>query len=80
MVIQYGRTRGMTRTTGVAFDLPEVHRWVVGDGRAVEAHFAIDTQGMLERLAWTPELSAAPLPASNAPPRRHSSQGGGNPR
>ena len=35
-------------------DIPEVHRWTVRDGKAVAAHFAIDTAAMLEALAQTP--------------------------
>lgn len=50
-VIQTGRTRGTVRATGAPFDIPEVHRWVIREGRAVEAHFAIDTPAMLEALA-----------------------------
>ena len=50
-VIQCGRTRGTVVATGVAFDIPEVHRWTVRDGKAVGAHFAIDTAAMLEALA-----------------------------
>jgi uncharacterized protein len=50
-VIQCGHTRGTVRATGVAFDIPEVHRWTVRDGKAVAAHFAIDTAAMLEALA-----------------------------
>jgi len=46
-VIQFGRTRGTVRATGTAFDIPEVHRWTVRNGKAVAAHFAIDTQAML---------------------------------
>jgi uncharacterized protein len=49
-VIQCGRTRGTVRATGVAFDIPEVHRWTVRDGKAVAAHFAIDTAAMLQAL------------------------------
>jgi ketosteroid isomerase-like protein len=49
-VIQYGRTRGVTRTSGTDFDIPEVHRWTIRDGRAVAAHFAIDTPAMLRAL------------------------------
>ena len=49
-MIQYGRTRGTTVATDRAFDIPEVHRWTVRDGRAVAAHFSIDTGGMLEVL------------------------------
>lgn len=49
-VIQCGRTRGVVRATGAAFDLPEVHRWTIRDGRAVAAHFAVDTPGMLQAL------------------------------
>jgi hypothetical protein len=50
-IIQYGRTRGTTVATGRRFDIPEVHRWTLRDGRAVAAHFSIDTSGMLEALA-----------------------------
>jgi uncharacterized protein len=50
-VIQCGRTRGTVRATGAPFDIPEVHRWQVRDGRAVAAHFAIDTAAMLAALA-----------------------------
>jgi ketosteroid isomerase-like protein len=49
-VIQCGRTRGTVRANGATFDIPEVHRWKVRDGKAVEAHFAIDTTAMLEAL------------------------------
>ena len=49
-VIQCGRTKGTVRATGVAFDIPEVHRWTVRDGKAVAAHFAIDTDAMLDAL------------------------------
>jgi uncharacterized protein len=49
-VIQCGRTRGTVRANGAAFDLPEVHRWQITDGRAVAGHFAIDTPGMLAAL------------------------------
>ena len=49
-VIQCGRTRGTTRATATTFDIPEVHRWTVRDGRVVAAHFAIDTAAMLEAL------------------------------
>jgi uncharacterized protein len=50
-VYQVGRTRGVVRATGAPFDVPEVHRWTVRDGRAVAAHFAIDTEAMLAALA-----------------------------
>lgn len=49
-VIQCGRTRGTTVAGGVPFDIPEVHRWQVRDGKAVRAHFAIDTEAMLAVL------------------------------
>jgi ketosteroid isomerase-like protein len=58
-VIQYGRTRGTVRANGVAFDIPEVHRWKVRDGRAVSAHFAIDTPAMLAALAAPPAGGAS---------------------
>src|SRR5262245_24821592 len=50
-VIQVGRTQGTVVATGVPFDIPEVHRWKVRDGKAIAAHFAIDTPAMLSVLA-----------------------------
>ena len=50
-VIQMGRTIGTVDATGVEFDIAEVHRWTVVDGRAVRAHMAIDTPAMLAALA-----------------------------
>lgn len=49
-VFQYGRTAGTVVATGATFDVAEVHRWQVRDGRAVAAHFAIDTAAILEAL------------------------------
>lgn len=50
-VLQMGRTKGTVVATGVGFDIPEVHRWTIRDGRAVRAHFSIDTPAMLAVLA-----------------------------
>ena len=50
-VVQMGYTRGRVVATGVPFDIAEVHRWTVRDGRAVAAHFSIDTAAMLRALA-----------------------------
>jgi hypothetical protein len=33
-----------------AFDVPEVHRWTVRDGKAVSGRFAIDTAATLTAL------------------------------
>lgn len=52
-VIQVGRTVGRTVATGTAFDIDEVHRWTIRDGRAVAAHFSIDTPAMLRALDIT---------------------------
>jgi len=52
-VIQVGRTAGTTLATGTPFDVDEVHRWTIRDGRAVAAHFSIDTPAMLEVLGRT---------------------------
>ena len=41
---------GTVRATDTAFDIPEVHRWTVRDGKVVAAHFAIDTPAMLQAL------------------------------
>jgi len=50
-VIQFGRTKGRTVATGTPFDIAEVHRWTIRDGKAIAAHFSIDTPAMLEALA-----------------------------
>ncbi|UDY37279.1 nuclear transport factor 2 family protein [Dermatobacter hominis] len=52
-VIQVGRTVGTVNATGSAFAIAEVHRWTVVGGKAVRAHFSIDTPAML--LALTPD-------------------------
>ena len=49
-VVQVGRTRGSVVGTGVEFDIPEVHRWTIRDGKVVAAHFSIDTPAMLAAL------------------------------
>jgi ketosteroid isomerase-like protein len=49
-VIQVGRTSGTTVASGASFDIPEVHRWTVREGRSVRAHFSIDTPAMLAAL------------------------------
>ena len=49
-VVQSGRSRGVVRATGMAFDLAEVHVWTVKDGRIVSGQFLSDTAGMLQAL------------------------------
>jgi len=49
-VVQYGRTAGTVRATGVAFDIPECHVWTVRDGTVVTMDFFIDSAAMLEAL------------------------------
>ncbi len=49
-VIQVGKTVGTTIATGTAFEIDEVHRWTIREGRAVAAHFSIDTPAMLTAL------------------------------
>lgn len=49
-VIQFGHTVGTTVASGTAFNIAEVHRWTVRDGRVVAAHFSIDTPAMLAAL------------------------------
>lgn len=49
-VIQMGRTKGTVVGTDRSFDIAEVHRWKIRDGKAVEAHFTIDTEAMLAVL------------------------------
>ncbi len=50
-VFEVGRTKGTTVNGGRSFDIAEVHRWTIRDGKAVAAHFAIDTAAMLAVLA-----------------------------
>lgn len=50
-VVQMGRTKGTVVGSGAAFDIAEVHRWTIRGGRAVAAHFSIDTPAMLQVLA-----------------------------
>ncbi len=50
-VIQMGHTRGTVLATGVEFNIAEVHRWTIKDGKAIRAHFSIDTPGMLKALS-----------------------------
>jgi ketosteroid isomerase-like protein len=57
-VIQAGRTRGVVAANGASFDIAEVHRWTVVDGKAVAAHFSIDVPAMLDALAAAPEACA----------------------
>jgi ketosteroid isomerase-like protein len=52
-VVQYGRTAGTVRATGVSFDIPECHVWTVDDGRVTKAEFFIDTPAMLDALGNT---------------------------
>ena len=49
-VIQVGHTRGTVNESGKPFNIAEVHRWTIQDGKAVRAHFSIDTPGMLAVL------------------------------
>jgi ketosteroid isomerase-like protein len=49
-VIQVGKTAGVTIANKTAFEIDEVHRWTIRDGRAVAAHFSIDTPAMLAAL------------------------------
>ncbi len=41
----------MVRANGNAFDIPEIHLWVLKKGKVVAAHFAVDTTAMLAALA-----------------------------
>jgi ketosteroid isomerase-like protein len=54
-VYQYGRTRGTVRGSGTPFDIPEVHRFTIRDGKIVAAHFAIDVDAMQVALGTKPE-------------------------
>lgn len=67
-VIQFGRTAGTVKRTGVAFDVPEVHRWTVRNGKAVAAQMAIDTPSMLKALAAEP-ADRVDNPGTSSPPR-----------
>ena len=49
-VVETGRTKGTVNATGAEFDIAEVHRWTIRDGKAVRAHMSIDTPAMLRVL------------------------------
>lgn len=49
-VVQMGHTKGTVNATGRPFDIAEVHRWRIRDGKAVAGHFSIDTPAMLATL------------------------------
>jgi ketosteroid isomerase-like protein len=56
-VVQVGRTRGVVRATGAAFDVPEVHVWTVADGLVRRFEAYLDTAAMraaLDRPAPVP--------------------------
>lgn len=49
-IVQYGRIKGSVLANGATFDVPEVHRWTVKEGRAELAHFSVDVPAMLRAL------------------------------
>lgn len=53
-VVQFGRTKGTVVASGAEFDVAEMHRWTIRDGKAIAAHFSIDTAAMLRALAASP--------------------------
>lgn len=57
-IVQVGRTSGSTVGSATPFDVDEVHRWTVRGGRAVAAHFSIDTPKMLAALDMTDGTSS----------------------
>lgn len=49
-VIVYGRMIGIIRANGVEFDVPQVQRWTVRDGRVATGVLRLDTVAMLAAL------------------------------
>ncbi len=49
-VVSIGRTRGVARGTGAAFDLPAVHVYTVEDGTIRRYEAYVDTPGMLRAI------------------------------
>lgn len=49
-VVQYGRTRGTVRGTGVAFDIPECHVFDIRGDTIAAVEFYIDSDAMLAAL------------------------------
>ncbi len=58
-VVQVGRTRGVVRATGAAFDVPEVHVFTLAGGQVTRFEAYLDTAAMLAALS-------APAPAEVA--------------
>jgi uncharacterized protein len=69
-VVQFGRTVGNSVRSGTAFDIAEVHRWTVHDGRVVAAHFSIDTAAMLSALGDATPPEGVEHPSAPAVDRR----------
>ena len=49
-VVQSGRTSGITRTGGTAFDVAEMHVWSLYEGRVAGFDAYVDTPAMLAAL------------------------------
>jgi ketosteroid isomerase-like protein len=63
-VVAVGRTRGRTRSGGVAFDLAVVHVWTVLETRIARLEVYIDTPAMGQALgARRPAGRSVPPPA-----------------
>jgi ketosteroid isomerase-like protein len=50
-VVQYGRSRGTLRATGLAYDIPEVHVWTFDGDTVTRVQFFIDSSAILEAPA-----------------------------
>ena len=68
-VYQFGHTRGTTVASKKTFDVAEVHTWTIRDGKAIAAHFAIDTEAMLSALSIEGR-DYLPRPIARGPPAR----------
>ncbi len=70
-VTQTGRIVGTVNATGVEFDIAEVHRWTLVDGKAVRAHFAVDTRRCSQPSRRTEDLSDRMSSAATRTPGSH---------
>ena len=58
-VVQVGRTRGVVRSTGTPFDVPEVHVFTLAGGRVTRFEAYLDTGAMLAALAAPAPVAVA---------------------
>lgn len=55
-IVTSGRTAGISKTTGTAFDVPVVHVWRVEGGKIAALHVFLDNPSILPALSTTDDV------------------------